>query len=361
MKLSEYLKDKIMLLILQALLMAGSFVFLTICGLKQNQLFIIYVFWLVILIVYLLQEWTRRKRFFEEIFHTLEEMDKPYLISEVLPFSHKLEDHLYGEILRISNKSVVDAVHHLEREQTEYKEFIENWIHEVKAPVTAMNLICDNVKNEETRKLKTQLSLLENDVEKVLFYARSDAVYQDYLIRRVSLAPVIYDVIGKNQMYLRMNQMQIEVQTEDTKVYCDDKWLSFILSQLVQNAVKYRREKDCRIVFSVCRDKERTVLLVEDNGIGIKAGELSRVFRKGFTGTNGRKSSQSTGIGLYLCQKLCRKLGMGIGIESEEGVYTRVTLVFPDGSGHFGRESYAESDVDSGTEFDAESDLESKS
>lgn len=337
MKLLEYLKDRIMMLILQALLMIGSFVFLKICGLKRNQLFIIYMFWIVILVVYLLQEWVRRRQFFKEIFRTLEGMDKPYLISEVLPFSHKLEDHLYGEILRISNKSVVDTVHHLEREQAEYKEFIENWIHEVKAPVTAMNLICDNVKNEETRKLKTQLSLLENDVEKALFYARSDTVYQDYLIRKVGLAPVIYDVIGKNQMYLRMNQMQIEVQVEDTEVYCDDKWLAFILNQLVLNAVKYRREKDCRIVFSVSRESSRTVLIVEDNGIGIKEGELSRVFQKGFTGTNGRKNSQSTGIGLYLCQKLCRKLGMGIGIESEEGAYTRVSLVFPDGSEYFGR------------------------
>lgn len=339
MKLMDYLKDKIMLLILQVLLMIGSFLFLKICGLKPNQLFIIYVIWMVILAVFLLGEWVRRKRFFDEIFHTLDEMDKPYLISEVLPSSYKLEDQLYREILKVSNKSVVDAVHHLEREQAEYKEFIENWIHEVKVPVTAMNLICDNVKNEETRKLKTQLALLENDVEKALFYARSDKVYQDYLIRRVSLAPVIYDVIERNQMYLRMNQMQIEVRADDTEVYCDDKWLAFILNQIVINAVKYKREVDCRLIFTAGREKGSMVLYVEDNGIGIKAGELSRVFQKGFTGSNGRNHSQSTGIGLYLCQKLCRKLGMGIGIESLEGAYTRVKLVFPDGSGHFGREN----------------------
>lgn len=343
MKVIEYLKDKILLLILQALLMIGSFMFLKICGLKQNQLFIIYLLWCVILAVYLLWDMFRRKRFFEQIFQTLKELDKPYLISEVLPPSHRLEDCLYSEILRLSNKSVVDTVHHLEKEQAEYKEFIENWIHEVKAPITAMNLICDNVKTEETRKLKTQLSLLENDVEKALFYARSDKVYQDYLIREVSLAPVIYEVIEKNQMYLRMNQMQIEVQVEDTKVYCDDKWLGFILNQLVLNAVKYKRESGCRIVFSVSGEMDRTVLVVEDNGMGIKDGELSRVFQKGFTGSNGRKNSQSTGIGLYLCQKLCRKLGMGIGIESKEGAYTRVSLVFPDGSGHFGRELHSQS------------------
>lgn len=275
----------------------------------------------------------------------MKELDKPYLISEVLPSSWRLEDRLYGEILRTSNKSVVDAIRHLEREQKEYKEFIENWIHEVKAPITAMSLICDNEKGEAARKMKYQLSILENDVEKALFYARSDRVYEDYLIRLVSLENVVYDVIDRNQMYFRMNGMQIEVQAEEKEAYCDDKWLSFILNQILINAVKYKKDENSKIVIKSGKKEGKTLLSVWDNGVGIAAEELGRVFQKGFTGSNGRRSTgdkrplgpQATGIGLYLCQKLCRKLDMGIGIQSEEGAYTCVTLIFPDGSSHFGR------------------------
>ncbi|MDO4274770.1 MAG: sensor histidine kinase [Eubacteriales bacterium] len=337
MKFSEYLKDKVMVLLFQGLAVIVSFVYLKICGLKPDQLFFIYMVWFMVLVVYMGVEWYRRKKFFDEIFHTLGELKEPYLISEIMPYSYRLEDKLYAQILKFSNKSVVDAVRHLEREQAEYKEFIENWIHEVKLPITAMNLICDNVKNDETRRIKLQLNLLENDVEKALFYARSDRVYQDYFIRQIRLDEVVYEVIERNQMYLRMNQMGIDVEVGEVSVYCDDKWLAFILSQLLINGVKYRRERECRIVIRAMEQEGRTILIVEDNGIGIKASELGRVFQKGFTGTNGRQNRQSTGIGLYLCKKLCRKLDMGIDIQSEEGKYTRVVLGFPDGSEHFGR------------------------
>lgn len=337
MKISDYIKDKIMLLLLQAAAAIISFVYLKICGMKPDQLFFIYMGWLLVLIGYIGLGWYRRKKFFDEIFHMMKELEKPYLISEIMPCSYRLEDKLYRQILSCSNKSVVDAVHHLEREHSEYKDFIENWIHEVKVPITAMNLICDNVKNNETRRIKLQLSLLENDVEKALFYARSDRVYQDYFIRQIRLDQVVYDVIERNQMYLRMNHMTVEVQVGDTSVYCDDKWLAFMLGQLFINAVKYRCEKDSRIIIRVIERDGQTILTVEDNGIGIKAAELGRVFQKGFTGTNGRQNRQSTGIGLYLCKKLCRKLDMGIDIQSEEGKYTKVILGFPDGSGHFGR------------------------
>lgn len=350
MKLWYFVKDKMRLLIFQAVLGIISFVYLKICGVKPDQLFIFYSAWSVILLAYLLCGWLRRKRYFDEIFHTMEELDKPYLIAEVLPYSWHLEDRLYGEILKTSNKSVVDAIRHLEREQKEYKEFIENWIHEVKVPITAMSLICDNGKSEAARKVKYQLSVLENDVEKALFYARSDRVYEDYLIRRVSLEKVVYDVIERNQMYFRMNGMQIEVRTEEKEAYCDDKWLAFILNQILINAVKYKKGENSRIVIKSGKKEGKTLLSVWDNGLGIAAEDLNRVFQKGFTGSNGRfretagsgerktpSGPRSTGIGLYLCRKLCRKLDMGIRIQSEKGAYTCVLLTFPDGSSHFGR------------------------
>ncbi len=368
MTLGDYVKDKLQRLIFQAVLGLISLVYLKVCGLQKNQLLIFYTVWAVLLSAGLLSEWLRRKKYFDEIFRTMKELDKPYLISEVLPSSWRLEDRLYGEILKTSNKSVVDAIHHMEKEQKEYKEFIENWIHEVKVPVTAISLICDNEKskaasnkksraasnekNKAARKIKSQLIVLENAVEKALFYARSDRVYQDYLIRLIELDKVVYDVLERGQMYFRMNEMQIEVEAEGAKAYCDDKWLAFILNQILVNAVKYKKKENSKIVIKAEKREGKELLSIWDNGVGIAAEELPRVFEKGFTGSNGRLSTETrgqgeartrtlpaaTGIGLYLCRKLCRKLDMGIAICSEQGVYTCVSLAFPDGSGHFGRE-----------------------
>ena len=117
-------------------------------------------------------------------------------------------------------------------------------------------------------------------------------------------------------------------------VYTDSKWIVFILDQLLQNSVKYKKaEDDSEIEIYAKQGKENIILLIKDNGIGIKKGEITRVFEKGFTGTNGRLlNKKSTGIGLYLCKKLCDKLGMSIELNSVQGEGTEIRLVFPQGS-----------------------------
>lgn len=337
MNFADYLKDKTLTILLHILCMIGSFIYLYTCGLRKNQLLLFYLFWFFLLAAYFIVNWYRKNRYFRELFHILDSLDKPYLISEIMPDSFRLEDRLYKRILRSSNKAVIDAVHHLESERTEYKDFIENWIHEVKLPITSMNLICDNNKTAETRKIKAQLTELENDVEKALFYARSDTVYQDYLIHKITLKDTVMTAIQRIRPYLIKNNVQVDLQGCEETVYCDDKWLEFILNQIFLNAVKYKKGEDCRISIHTVRENNRTTLFLEDNGIGIQDSEIGRIFDKGFTGTNGRHNRQSTGIGLYLCRKLCRKLGISIEAQSIEGEYTRILLLFPDGSSHFSR------------------------
>ena len=340
----EFLRDKLLLLLFHMLCMLLSFIYFSICGLKNNQMFLLYILWFFLLAVWFFVSWYRRNRYFREIFQILDELDKPYLISEVMPDSWRLEDRLCRRLLKQSNKSVIDAIHHLENERTEYKEFIENWIHEVKLPLTAMNLICDNRKRkdswcpEDTRRLKSLLGELENDVDKALYYARSDTVCQDYMIREIPLKEVVLAAIHRIQSYLIQNGAVIDMQVGDVNVYCDDKWLEFILNQIFLNAVKYKKEDVCRISIDTSRENNCTALTVEDNGIGILDSEIGRIFDKGFTGTNGRHNRQSTGIGLYLCRKLCRKLGISIEARSKEGEYTKILLHFPDGSSHFSRD-----------------------
>lgn len=339
----KYCKDKITLLLLHAACMTGSFFYLYFCGMKVEQLKLFYIAWCFVLVSFLIVSWLGRRRFFKAVDVNLQNLDKPYLLSEVMPASHRLEDGLYRRFLRVSNKSVIDAVHSLETQQQEYREFIENWIHEVKLPITTLKLMCENgkshgddMKREEIRKFQAQLSQLENDVEKALFYARSDTVSQDYMIREIELKETVLEAVRRNSPYLMRCQVHIDLELGEEKVYSDDKWLVFIVSQLFLNSVKYRKESCLIRIFSE-KEEAGLRLVVEDNGIGIPKNELDRIFDKGFTGSNGRTTRQSTGIGLYLCRKLCGKLGMGITAQSEEGEYTRIILTFPDGSGFFAR------------------------
>ena len=216
----------------------------------------------------------------------------------------------------------------VEETKEDYREYIESWVHEIKAPITSVALMCENHRSEVTRNIGTENGKIENYVDMALYYARSDEVYRDYLIQETDLGAVAAEVVGRGKYYFIQNAVQVAIDCGDP-VYTDQKWIAFILNQILQNSLKYRRETGARIRIYTQKEKRGVRLIVEDNGIGIKAEELPRIFEKNFTGTNGRNHERSTGMGLYLCGKLCAKLGIGIRAESEEHVGTKVVLEFP--------------------------------
>ena len=131
------------------------------------------------------------------------------------------------------------------------------------------------------------------------------------------------------QAYLLKKRVKIQLEDIEKKVYCDSKWIEFILQQIISNSVKYM-DKDEKYIKIRCLEKDKNIILkILDNGIGISEKSIEKVFEKGYTGENGRKYNNSTGMGLYLCKKLCLKLGLGISIKSKLGVGTEVTIVFP--------------------------------
>ena len=338
----SYGKDKMQILLFQAFCAIFSFLYFYAAGVELAVLLLFYIAWAVVLAIYFLRDYRARKNYLDKIAATLEGLDKPYLMAQLMPDSWRLEDGLYREILRVSNKSAVDEVHHLEREQKEYREFMENWIHEVKLPITAIQLICHNHKTPETRRIQEETEILYQDVERALFYARSDQVYQDYMIRPINLRETVYQAIDRNRVCLQRNQMELQIEIPDRmQVYCDDKWLIFLLGQVFFNAVKYKKEEygPGKIQIHAQRMGTQTCLKIRDKGMGIPDQEIDRIFEKGFTGSNGRRRQYSTGMGLYLCKKLCRKLGISIEAESREGEYTEILLYFPDDSSFFARKN----------------------
>ncbi|MCI8760689.1 MAG: HAMP domain-containing histidine kinase [Clostridia bacterium] len=216
----------------------------------------------------------------------------------------------------------------------DYKEYIELWIHEIKLPLAASKLIIENHKNLATKSIGEELDKVENYIEQALFYARSNTVEKDYYIKKNVLKDMVNEAVKKNKSLFIQEKISMKIHDLETIVYTDSKWIVFILSQLLQNSVKYKKPAQySEIEIFAKKGKENVILVVKDNGIGIKKGEITRVFEKGFTGTNGRMlNKKSTGIGLYLCKKLCDKLGMAIELNSVQGEGTEVKLVFPQSS-----------------------------
>lgn len=336
MTFAEYIKDKVLLLVLQFSCMFLLFGFLIATGYPAEFCALIAACWALIAAAFFAMDFYRRRKFFSEVLRVLEQMDQRYLLGELMPASPRLEDRLYREMIRRSNKSVIEKIRAIEQEKREYREFIESWVHEVKAPITGISLICGNSRGELAGKILLENSRLENCVDMALYYARADEVYKDYMVRRTELSEVVSEVLMKNKYLLIQSGVQAEVDCGHF-VYTDGKWISFILNQLVQNSVKYR--KDGGELISVCTRKQgKSVrLTLEDDGIGIKKEDMPRIFEKGFTGNNGRKTARSTGMGLYLCKNLCDKMGIEMEVTSSEGEGTRVVLKFPVGE-YYARE-----------------------
>lgn len=236
------------------------------------------------------------------------------------------EDQVYYQLLKMAGKSMLEQIGEVERERLEYKEYIEQWIHEIKTPITAMKLLCENHRMDWTKELLLELEKTNRFTEQALYYARSEHTEKDYSVREMALSQVVHQAIADNKYLLLQGGMRLEVEEMQNTVYSDEKWVRFILNQLIANAVKYRTEQPV-LRISTHKRQDQVVLVMEDNGIGIAASDLPRIFEKGFTGQNGRMVQQSTGIGLYLCKRLCEKLGIGIAAESSEQG-TAISLAF---------------------------------
>lgn len=346
-RLGEYLRDKVPLFLLQASCMMALCAFLMLTGYAKEGCVLILTGWVLVVGVWTLAGYRDRRRYFLNMGQVLEQVDQRFLLGELMPHSYRLEDRVYREMIRSSNKSVIERIRRIEDEQREYREYIESWVHEVKAPITSISLLCENRSNagmpthkldagrgkesgERLRRIALENQKVENYVDAALYYARSDEVYKDYVIQETDLQSVAEEAVMKNKYYLIQNQMQVEAECIERKVYTDRKWILFILGQLLINSAEYRAGKNPHIWIYTEKYGHGVRLIVKDNGTGIKKEELPRIFEKGFTGTNGRtKNEKATGIGLYLCRKLCRKLDIGIRAESEPGQGTEVILEFP--------------------------------
>lgn len=220
----------------------------------------------------------------------------------------------------------------LAAEDEAYRRYIELWIHEIKTPMAAIKLMCANEGTAFAGRVSHQLERIESQVDQALYYARSTSLAQDYAIREVDLAGAVREACKRHARYLIERGCTPTFSIPDgLHVLADEPWLVFILGQVVTNAAKY----DAKTLTFTAREEDvgtsrgRTVLEVRDDGCGIPAKDVPRVFERGFTGVVGRAHGSATGMGLYLVASLCATMGLHVGLASEEGVGTRVILTFP--------------------------------
>lgn len=329
MKLIEYIKEKFVFMVINIVMTLSGVVILK--ALKVDTYTIVFISILNLIGVFscYIYDYFNRKKYYDNLFKNLDGLDKKYFIAEILESGDFIESNIIYSVLEECTKSMKDEVADLKRNINDYKEYIETWVHEIKTPIASARLILENDEGYINKSILEEIEKVEGFIEQVLFYARSSTVERDYIIKKIPLKNSINSVIRKNANILIEKRVKIQLEDIEKKVYCDSKWIEFILQQIISNSVKYM-DKDEKYIKIRCLEKDKNIILkILDNGIGISEKSIEKVFEKGYTGENGRKYNNSTGMGLYLCKKLCLKLGLGISIKSKLGVGTEVTIVFP--------------------------------
>ncbi len=296
----------------------------------QNDLKIaILLVFITVSVINILSDFFKKKRFYTDLLNTVNTLDKKYLVLEMINNPDFYEGKIFYQILYDINKSMIENVKEYNISINDFKEYVEMWIHEVKIPISSLTLLSHNYQNQIDTRCLEQIKKLDNYIDQILYYVRSENVEKDYIIREKKLKEIIKNVALKNKDDLLENNVSLDVNVDNEIVLTDSKWLEFILNQIINNSIKYKRDSgDSYIKIEALKEGEKTYLSIFDNGIGIPQEDIQRVFEKSFTGKNGRMRVKSTGMGLYIVKKLCDKLGHKITIESKKDEYTKVTIVF---------------------------------
>lgn len=331
MKIIDFLKERVLFIFINIIVLVFSSVLLSALEVDLYAVIFIFVINLIGILLYHIYDYFNRKKYYDDLLMNLEALDKKYLISDVINEGSFLESKILYHIIKETTKSMKDDISSLKINNKEYREYIELWVHEIKTPIASSKLIIENNKSELTKSIEEEITKVESYIEQALFYARSNTLEKDYIIKDIDLRSIVNKVIRKNSKVLIEKKIKIETLDLDKIVYTDSKWIEFILNQIISNSIKYMDsyKSENKIKFYTRSVGENIVLYIEDTGIGMNEKDVFKAFEKGYTGENGRRFGKSTGIGLYLCKKLSNKLGLGINIESTIGKGTKVAIVFP--------------------------------
>ena len=261
MRAGAFWRDQLPAVLLNVCGAVALALFLLAGGVAAGTVAFITGVWAVVLALWLGCRFILQKRRLDALLALAEQLDERYLLPEVLPPPATAEEEVYRQLMRMAEKSMLEKIGTAQRERAEYREYIEQWVHEIKTPITAGKLLCENHRSEWTRQLLAELESITRYTEQALYYARSEHTEKDYLVREIDLAEVVHAAVAGNKYLLRRHQVAVSVECETCVVCTDDKWVRFILDQLIGNAVKYGGPAPA-LRFSCRREEGAAVLLL---------------------------------------------------------------------------------------------------
>ena len=276
------------------------------------------------MIVIWVSGWKYRKKT-EELSWQIEAVKKG---AERFPMPEDDQELIYQEILKNSRMQWQQEVIDLKKEKKDVIEYFTLWTHQIKTPIAAMRLLLEQEVSdigqyyEHKKQVQAELFQIEQYVEMVLQYLRLTDSINDFLLGEYELDPIIRQAVRKYAPMFIRKKLKLQYESIAVKAVTDEKWMVFVLEQLLSNAIKYTSSGTIQIYI------ENGCLVVEDSGMGILPEDLPRIFDKGYTGYNGRRDKKASGIGLYLVKEILNRLGHKILAESEPGKGTKMKILF---------------------------------
>lgn len=321
-RLRDYLQERRSLYLLYLLLvaiMAGTFYLhnLPWSGYRDGILFSLFL-----LVCYFLVSFYR----YQDRWRQLQAIKKAGILPNgqvYLPKAQTKSEELYQAIIEKQTASLQENFEDNRQKQQELLDDFGLWLHQIKTPVAALDLLTQS-QDVQPLQMRNELFKINEYLQMMLNYLRQQLDSQDLVFAKVELAPVVKTTVKKYASFFSQKDLQLVMENLDQTVTTDEKWLVFVLEQLLFNAIKYTKAGQIKITGG------ENQLQISDSGIGIRAEDLPRVFDKGYTGYNGRENQRASGLGLYLSKMVCDKLGITLSLTSKVGVGTVVTLTFPE-------------------------------
>ncbi len=345
MNFKNYLKDRLLYILFYFITMSIVIIIMMLDLIIRKERLsipnIVYSFMIsfIFLILLISIDYFKKRKFYQAINDGMENSDN-------LQYIFNIPDNISEEhdfIKELFTKNYMTYENTLDKYKRGYKiqlDFNNRWIHQMKTPISVIKLILENEKtkdiDENTKKsyesIEEEMEKLSNGLEMALYTLRVNDFQEDFKVEEVNLLEVVRSVINENKNTFIVNSIYPKIVSEkDIKVKSDKKWIKFVIGQIISNSIKYskvKETKDKSIMIDIFEHDSKIILSIEDKGVGIPKQDIDRVFNPFFTGENGRKYLESTGMGLYLCKDVCNRLGHGIYVESTEGLGTTMNVVF---------------------------------
>ncbi|HLS59531.1 MAG TPA: sensor histidine kinase [Virgibacillus sp.] len=280
---------------------------------------------LFLLTGYLVYRYLSQRKFYQFLSKPLESLEESLHKSGNTPLAMALD-----ELLKSQYKQYQQTIQSITRNQENHRLYMDRWVHQMKTPLSVIEFTAESLDEPESSNIREETERMKFGLNTVLYMARLRTIEEDFQVKAVELVKVVQEVNKENKRFYIRNEVypQVEESREGITVYTDEKWLYFILSQLINNGVKYSAGKSNRLIVSIDERDGAAVLEVTDFGIGIPQTDVNRVFSAFYTGESGRKYRESTGMGLYLVKEIANHLQYTIEIDTKVGSGTTFRIIF---------------------------------